>query len=258
MEHRPILQTLAETANAHQSERHGGVVLDFTPLQSLQEIDLALDARGVARESAQRQIEDTEALDAAREALAEARSSQRELQGRTGPLEDDVADTKAKLEPLEAKLYDGSIKNPKELQELDHQVGTLKQIRDDQELRLLEHMSTLEDATRAVVAAQSALKETERSWQADQKRLGKEIEVLKREIAELDARRVAVVQTISAAIMQLYTHLRPRTGGKAVARVERGMCAGCRISLPLNIVSRARSGAGIVQCTSCQRILLPG
>jgi predicted nucleic acid-binding Zn-ribbon protein len=41
-----------------------------------------------------------------------------------------------------------------------------------------------------------------------------------------------------------------------VAVVERGLCQGCRISLPMSVVQKARAGAGLVKCVSCERILL--
>jgi predicted nucleic acid-binding Zn-ribbon protein len=41
-----------------------------------------------------------------------------------------------------------------------------------------------------------------------------------------------------------------------VAHVERGMCKGCRITLPMSVLQKARAGVGLVQCVSCERILL--
>jgi predicted nucleic acid-binding Zn-ribbon protein len=46
-----------------------------------------------------------------------------------------------------------------------------------------------------------------------------------------------------------------RRQGRAVAKVERGMCGGCRISLPMTVLQKARSGLDVVQCVSCERIL---
>jgi predicted nucleic acid-binding Zn-ribbon protein len=34
------------------------------------------------------------------------------------------------------------------------------------------------------------------------------------------------------------------------------MCQGCRISLPMSVLQRARTGVSVVQCVSCERILL--
>ena len=58
------------------------------------------------------------------------------------------------------------------------------------------------------------------------------------------------------AALSLYRALRERRQATAVAVVERGLCQGCRISLPMSVVQKARAGAGLVQCVSCERILL--
>ena len=223
----------------------------------LQEIDLALDVRRTDMESARARLGESEELLAARERLATAGPARTEQAKRQREQEAEVADSRAKVEPLEKRLYDGSIRNPKELQALDHEVTTMKQALAGHEATLLEQMTVFEGATIELEDARRVLAETEQRWAAEQKRLSAEIARLEGEIAGLEARRKEAVKPIDAPSMQVYVQLRPRTGGRVVARVERGMCGGCRISLPINIVSRARSGVSIVQCTSCHRILMP-
>jgi predicted nucleic acid-binding Zn-ribbon protein len=56
--------------------------------------------------------------------------------------------------------------------------------------------------------------------------------------------------------LSFYDALRAKHQGRAVAKVERGTCGGCRISLPMSLLQRARSGSHVmVQCSSCERIL---
>ena len=40
-----------------------------------------------------------------------------------------------------------------------------------------------------------------------------------------------------------------------MAKLDRDLCTGCRISLPTNMVNKARSGNALVQCPNCERIL---
>ena len=75
-------------------------------------------------------------------------------------------------------------------------------------------------------------------------------------IAALETRRENQLPAVDAESMRLYQLLRERHRGQAVAGVERGMCQGCRIALPMSLVQKARSGGGLVQCVSCERILL--
>ena len=49
-------------------------------------------------------------------------------------------------------------------------------------------------------------------------------------------------------------HKLKKQKGTAVAKVEQGVCCGCRISLPSTELQRARSDS-LVRCSSCGRIL---
>ena len=55
--------------------------------------------------------------------------------------------------------------------------------------------------------------------------------------------------------LAVYERLRDDRNGYAVAKVERGMCQGCRITLPSGELQRIRNSQDMVQCSSCQRIL---
>jgi predicted nucleic acid-binding Zn-ribbon protein len=58
--------------------------------------------------------------------------------------------------------------------------------------------------------------------------------------------------------LSLYEGLRSTRQGRGVALMERGACQGCRITLPTHLVQRLRAGGQLVQCPSCERILVAG
>ena len=60
---------------------------------------------------------------------------------------------------------------------------------------------------------------------------------------------------LPADLLTLYDSLRKTTKGRPVARVERGMCQGCRITLSTMELQRARSAQSGVRCNSCRRII---
>jgi uncharacterized protein len=74
-------------------------------------------------------------------------------------------------------------------------------------------------------------------------------------LEQLRGRRQREEERVERADLVLYNRLRRARAGRAVAKVERGTCQGCRITLPTTVFQRARSGLKIVQCTSCERIL---
>jgi predicted nucleic acid-binding Zn-ribbon protein len=56
--------------------------------------------------------------------------------------------------------------------------------------------------------------------------------------------------------LQRYEALRRTKGGLAVAKVVRGLCQACRMSLPTQLQQRVRNGRQTVLCSSCGRMLL--
>ena len=90
-------------------------------------------------------------------------------------------------------------------------------------------------------------------WQNQQKQLIGELEGLKTDHTALEAKKRAQVALVDAVSMDTYRELRKRKG-TAVARIEKGICLGCRITLPNSDLQQAKSGQP-VKCSSCGRIL---
>jgi predicted nucleic acid-binding Zn-ribbon protein len=224
-------------------------------LFALQDIDLSLDTHRAALEAAEAALEDESTVEEARAEVAEADVARQAGTRGQREREIEVEDMKARLAPLESKLYGGTIKSPKELQELDHQVNTLKEMVAEREAALLEQLTETESAASAYEKATARLAQLEADRAAEVERLRGEISGHQAAVRDLESRREEAAAKVDPQSLRVYSMIRPRTGGRAVARVERGMCGGCRISLPVSVVSRARAGTSLVQCTSCQRIL---
>jgi predicted nucleic acid-binding Zn-ribbon protein len=96
----------------------------------------------------------------------------------------------------------------------------------------------------------------EGSWRATQAALEAELAGIEPEVVRLQEQRAKQSKGVDGAALNLYQLLRERRDGQAVVKVERGMCQGCRITLPMSVLQKARSGLGLVQCVSCERILL--
>lgn len=224
-------------------------------LYLLQEIDLGLEASRAALSDVEERLGESEEVQEAHRAVEEQRGRLREGQKKQREAEWTVEEIRAKLQPLEEKLYGGTIKNPKELVGFQQDVDSLKGRQRELEDRLLEAMSLVEEAERGLAEAESWLSEVEAQWQEEQENLFRQRDVLQGEIQELEGRRSRQETTVDAELMRQYDALRAAHQGRAVAKVERGICQGCRITLPMHVVQRARRSNHLVQCTSCERIL---
>jgi predicted nucleic acid-binding Zn-ribbon protein len=224
-------------------------------LYVLQEIDLEIQAKRVTLEDIEPRLGEREELDEARRLVEEQRRSLQEAQKKLREAEWAVDEVRAKVQPLNEKLYGGTIKNPKELVDIQHDVDSLKARQRELEDRVLEAMSETEDAEKELQEGERGLSDMEAQWQAEQESLSRQRDDLKRELQELEGRRSRQEVTIDAETMRQYDVLRAAHQGRAVAKVERGICQGCRITLPMHVLQKARRGNHLVQCTSCERIL---
>ncbi|HEY8477629.1 MAG TPA: C4-type zinc ribbon domain-containing protein [Chloroflexota bacterium] len=225
------------------------------PLIELQQLDLALDRARERRHQVVEAMKHREDLDAAAAALAEAERDLRRWEGEQRELELELGRLTAKKEADEARLYAGTVRNPKELEGLAKEVEQQKALVSRCEDRLLACYDEVERARRLVRQQQEAYARAETAWRTRQEALGAERDQLHREIRDLEARRAALVARADPASLRVYEHLRSTKGGIAVVPVHQRTCQGCRISLPVSEEHRARSSRDLVTCQSCGRIL---
>jgi predicted nucleic acid-binding Zn-ribbon protein len=227
----------------------------ISDLYGLQEIDLEMDAKQSALAEAEERVGESEEVQAAAEQVEQQRLTVDEMRKRLKAAEWEVDDLTTKIQPVEKRLYGGSVRNPKELADIEEDVRSLQGRKRTLEDRALDAMSELEDAERALRAAQEESTALTDSWRDEQARLTAEGEALKAALADLEEQRKEQRGRLDAATLALYDALRSAHQGRAVAKIERGTCGGCRISLPMNILQKARGADTFVQCTSCERIL---
>jgi predicted nucleic acid-binding Zn-ribbon protein len=241
------------TASTLRSER--GHMTPVAELYALQELDLALEADRVAVADAESRLEEPEELIAAREELAERQEALRAAEKLFKEQEYQADEVRAKIGPLEKKLYQGNVISPKELGDLQRDIDSLTRRRNELEDIALSAMEGLETAQLAFAEAQGALQQLTAQHQSDVETIQRRTAELAGEIVDLERKRADQAVTIDASLRQLYDRLQANRQRVAVAKVVGGACQGCRIALPMNLIQRARNGSEIVQCSSCERIL---
>ena len=224
-------------------------------LYSLQEIDLAVDNVMATLADVEARLGEIEALIDARERAAQKREAVLALKAPQKELEWAVEEARRKASDIEKKLYGGGVRNPKELQDLQADLAALQTQVRRREDDLLNLMVQLDEAEAELREAEAALAAMEARWRSEQESLRKQRRELQGELAELEGKRAKQANGIDAGVANLYQLLRERRQGRAVAKVEQGMCQGCRIALPMSVTQKARAGLGLVQCVSCERIL---
>ena len=222
-------------------------------LYQLQEVDLAFEANLQAQKRVSGQIGESQLILISRIKLAEEQKNLETLSAHQKSTDWEIDDLTAKIKDTEKKLYGGKIFNSKELGSLQQETDDLKKRRSLLEDKSLEFMDQIEDTRKAIGNSKDELAKLEIQWQAQQKQLAAELEQLKAAQAALEDNRKQITAIIDADVLATYQELRKRKG-LAVAKVEQGICQGCRITLPNTDLQRAKGG-GVVRCSSCSRII---
>jgi predicted nucleic acid-binding Zn-ribbon protein len=227
-------------------------------LYDLQEVDQVIDENREALEHTRSRLDRGDELAPQRESLESARKRLAELEHQQRQAEWGVEDLSTKFTQEEKKLYDGSVKNPRELMGLQQETELIKQHRREEEDKLLSIMLEADAAREELASLERGLETKEEAWDREQQELQARSAKLESVLSCLEQQRKAMAQQIDPASMRLYEHLRVAKQGKAVARVEQGMCRGCRISLPMSDQQKARIGQELATCSNCGRILCAG
>ncbi len=155
-------------------------------------------------------------------------------------------------------LDSGRIDDPKQLQNLQHELGSLARRQSDLEDVELEVMERVEGAQAAV----ATLMAERDGLQVDRGPLLALVDDLRGQLADEEAeirrQRDQIVGDIPSDLLALYEKIRADQGGVGAAHLHRGQCGGCRLQLPPQELERLRTAAPteVIRCEECRRILV--
>ncbi len=250
-----------------RSGRHLPAAPDFTynrgvsrasGLHRLQTIDLEMDRLRDRRSQILAILEDT-AIIHQRQAELQAKEDQlRSATTEAKNAEYAVQTQQEKIQSTERALYGGTVRNPKELQDLQAESESLNR-----------HLVTLEDRQLEAMLLQEELEQERDALAADLEQLiskqAEEHESLHREkeqivstLANLEAEREAAASSVTDEDLERYQRLRDKLGGLAVATLQEGTCSACGIAVAASMQQTIRSGSELAVCPQCSRVLYSG
>jgi predicted nucleic acid-binding Zn-ribbon protein len=168
----------------------------------------------------------------------------------------ELSSLESKAKRSEQRLYSGSVKNPKELSDLQQEIESLGRRQDALEEELLEVMIGVEEAEVEDRQAREDLQQVEAKWSQNQQNLRQEQEELVQRINDLTIQRKQQLSMITPESLAAYDGSLRRAGAPAVVALKNKRCRGCQVSVPANLVKAADEGK-LVFCDSCGRILCP-
>lgn len=186
-----------------------------------------------------------------KELLAAAEAYKSNVKG----LENKLVETNLKKEKYEKQLYDGTVSNPREVENLQKEVEMLTSLAKETEDKLHQakgEKSAMLDPADQVIAK---LKELKKAILIKQKRAKEEHQSLQTEFKQVADSRPAVAEGVEPELITSYTVARKSTNGTGMALVlDSGTCSACGNPVPARNTGLIREGK-VVNCESCRRIL---
>jgi hypothetical protein len=224
-------------------------------LYRLQNLDSEGDKKRRRLAEVEAALNESKELQQARRAVEQAEEQVRKWAVKQRDSELEVQGLADKTSRDEQRLYSGTIRNPKELEDLQAEVASLKRRRQQLEEDLLEVMLEREDAETIRSQAQSHLDKVQADWTARQADLINEREELQARLAENEQAREALLPSIDAGDLRIYESLRRRKGGIAVALLCDDTCGACGVGISPSFKWQLRQGE-LTPCSNCERILV--
>ncbi len=159
------------------------------------------------------------------------------------------------LKKYQSQIY--SIKTEKEMVALEHEIKKSHQARITIEEDMLNLEITLEELEKKGEETKKDLSEEEIKLIEAEKANEKLLKDNDEKLADIKHKRDECIKKITPGLVTLYQKLLINKNNLAIVPVKNGICQGCFMSLPHQIVSELRMKQGIIQCGNCIRILYP-
>ena len=230
-------------------------------LLDLQGIDAALD-RLHHRMKTLPEIADavrlSERVSELRDQLVLAETEEGDIAREQAKAEADVEQVRARAARDQQRLDGGSVGSAKELESLQHEIGSLAKRQSDLEDAVLEVMERREAVQSEVEAVRRELTGVEAELAEVERRRDDQLAQLEGEAAVARAERDLLAPEIAPELLTLYDKIRAASGGVGAAALHRGRCEGCHLQLTNADLSALRAAPEdeVVRCEECRRILV--
>lgn len=224
------------------------------PLIDLQVLDLRI------AEIKDQQRKAPELIHAAEAPLKEAQRLQQEAKVSLDALTKERKDRERDLEAHESQTEKmknrlSELKTNKEYQAHLFEIEMANKKKGEIEEQILVLMEKIEAKQKDAKDAQDKAAAAERSFAAEQQRLEALAADLRAELAQLEQKQATVAVTVDKALMERYRKLKAMRKDLALVPVRDGICSGCRLQLPPQLIAEVKRKEDLLACSYCHRIL---
>lgn len=192
-------------------------------------------------------------LKEARQRLQTAATSLESLTKDRRTREQDLEAHEAQVGKMRARLME--LKTNKEYQAHLFEIEMANKKKSEIEDHILSLMERIDAGEKEVTQAKATFAEAERRFTDENARLEQQKGGLEAELVGLERKQREVAAGIDRALLSRYTKLKIGRKDLAVASIRNGICLGCRLQLPPQLVAEVKRSDELQSCSYCHRIL---
>ena len=229
-------------------------------LLALQQLDsdlIQIEHKAVNLPSAKQFDEVTKELASKRDLLVAANTERDDIKHELTRAENDVEQVVTRIDRDEKRLASGQ-GAPKDLEKIQHELGSLAKRRTELEEVELEIMVRIEGVDSRVKVLEGQCRALEE--QSNELKLKRDAEICELESIKKNTSesRSKLASIIDSELLALYEKIRVNSDGVGAAKLEANQCLGCHLTMNSAELVRVKSlpDDEIVRCEECRRILI--
>lgn len=224
------------------------------PLYKLQQVDTQIRDALKQKEGLDNGAEASGEAEEARLSLEKTLETLKKNNTRLKQMELEVKGYESRVKELEEKLYAGKTLNPKELGGWQAEIKQFGAKKDDIEESMLVLMEENDALNSSIEPLRIQSEEKKAAFELFHKACLEEAERIDGSIESLMERRNVLAKDIDDELLKRYEILRQQKGGIAIAKIQKGNCGACFMSIPEYIMKKVQTRQ-IEYCITCGRIL---
>jgi len=191
--------------------------------------------------------------DGAKAALDSARLRVNEIESKRKHLELEVETKKAQINKYGQQQFETRKNDEYQAlaKEIEMRKAEIIKIEDEE----IELMEQAERAAHQVVVAAKTLKDAQAVVDNEVRLLDASEKNLKKELVDLESNRSELAAAVDEPALNRYERIMKTRGDNVVVGIEHGVCGGCHMKIPAQVIVHCRAQQELTACTNCGRIL---
>lgn len=227
---------------------------NLSPLIELQKLDLRIMEITEQRRKIPERLHAVEApLRDAKQSLQETSVAIDALVKERRSHEKDVEAQDAHTDKMRARLSE--LKTNKEYQAHLFELQMANKKKSDIEDKVLACMEKIEQLQQTAKEAQDKVRVVEQAFTKEKQVLEELEQKLSGELVELESQQRDRSANVEPGLLARYTKLKAARKDQALAAIKGGMCSGCRLQIPPQLIAEVKRSQDLHTCPYCHRML---